>query len=112
MSVRVSITDNTAKIFFEDTQNAALAIRYMLDAIDFTANPRTPKREGNLRKDILKTVVGTKGSIKWQKNYAYFQEAKQHGRYTTPGTGPHYAENAVRQVVDHADVYFKKARLI
>lgn len=110
MSVKFS--DNTAKIIFEHDNSTSLAIRYMLDAIETTAFPKTPKRDGNLRKDILKQVLGKKGIITWKKNYAVYQEKKQFVNYSTPGTGPHFAEGAVRKVTDNSAQYFRKARLI
>lgn len=109
MSVRY--TDNTAKIISDTAKGANLAVRFMLDDIDRSAFPITPKREGNLRRDILKSVLGTKGTITWGKRYAIYQESKQYANYTTPGTGPHYAEKSVHKVADNYQVYFKKANI-
>lgn len=108
----VKITDNTATIVTDNLRNANLALRFMVEDVERIARPVTPKKMGNLRKDILKTVIGLRGTIKWDKKYAIYQEKKQFKNYTTPGTGPHYAENSVKQVVDNAEKYFKKARLI
>lgn len=108
----VKIHDNTATIVTDTLKGANLALRFMLEDVERIARPVTPKKEGNLRKDILKSVLGLRGTIKWDKNYAIYQEKKQFKNYTTPGTGPHYAENSVKQVVANADKYFKKARLI
>jgi len=84
----------------------------MLEGIDKTAGPRTPKDKGNLRNDVLKSVIGRKATIAWTKEYAIYQEEKQFANYTTPGTGPHFAKNAVQAVTDDAEQYFKKARLV
>lgn len=110
MSVKVE--DNTARIIVDSTKGANLALRFMLDDIDRAARPVTPKKQGNLRNDIVKSVLGLRGTIKWEKNYAIFQEKKQFRNYTTPGTGPHFAENSVKKIVNKADDYFRKARLI
>lgn len=110
MSVKVD--DNTATIVTDSLKGANLALRFMLDDIDRVANPVTPKKEGNLRRDLFKSVQGLRGTIKWQKGYAAVQEKKQFKNYTTPGTGPHYAENAVKKVTARSQEYFKKARLI
>lgn len=108
----VKYTDNTAKINTDTVKGVNLAIRFMLDAIDKNAFYNTPKRLGNLRRDITKTVLGHQGTIVWGKKYAIYQETKQYANYTTPGTGPHYAENAVKKVADDAESYFKKARVL
>lgn len=113
----VKITDNTPQVSISTERGISLAIRYMLDGIDQIANPRTPKDTNRLRSDITKQVLGKKGTITWHKKYAQAQEAGIiHGspvrNYTTPGTGPHFAENAVRQVVEDSGTYFRKAGLI
>lgn len=110
MSVRV--TDNTARIITDTSLGANLALRFMLDDIDRIANPKTPKKEGDLRSGITKTVLGLKGKIAWNKSYAAIQENNQFVNYTTPGTGPHFAENAVKKVLSDSESYFRKARLI
>lgn len=103
----VKIKDNTVKIIVNTDSNINLALRKMLDDIDKEAMPKTPRKTGELRKDILKSVIGKKGKIKWGMNYALYQEKKLFSHYTTAGTGPHYAENAVNKVVNNADKYFK-----
>lgn len=110
MSVKVN--DNTATLVTDSLRGANLALRFMLEDIERVAQPVTPKKEGNLRKDILKSVLGLRGTIKWQKGYAIFQEKKQFRNYTTPGTGPHFAENSVMKITSKSDEYFRKARLI
>ncbi len=109
MSVRY--TDNTATIISNTVKGANLAVRFMLDDIDKLAYPITPKREGNLRRDIVKSVLGTKGTIMWGKRYAIYQESKQYANYTTPGTGPHYAEKSVKKVADNYQAYFRRANI-
>lgn len=107
------ITDNTNQIILEITRNSSLALRYMTDEIQAIAEPRTPKQKGDLRRNVLKTVVGLSGKIKWAQKYASRQEGgKGITRYTTSGTGPHYAENAVIAVTKSPEAVFKKARLI
>lgn len=108
----VEINDNTVTYKNQMSLNANLALRFITDAIQQTANPKTPKRLGNLRNDTVKQVVGLHGTIEWRKRYAGYQETKQYKHYTTPGTGPHYAENAVKTVANDSDQYFRKAGLI
>jgi hypothetical protein len=110
-------TSNTSVILSTTAHNASLGLRLLTDAIVKTAAPKTPKRKGNLRNDVLKQVLGLHASIRWDKRYAQVQETgvikgSRIRKYTTPGTGPHFAENAVRTEVQRADDYFKQADLI
>lgn len=109
MSAKVK--DNTTQLLREIEINASVALRLMCDAVVVDSTPNTPQDKGNLRRDILKQVLGLSGKITWAKNYAVFQESKQYRSYTTSGTGPHFAENAVKKVVKDQDVYFRKAGL-
>lgn len=115
MSVRV--TDNTPSLFIDIDRKVSLAIRYMLERIDITAEPKTPRKFGNLRRDVIKQVLGKTGTIAWHKKYAAAQEAgvirgSRIRNYTTPGTGPHYAADAVKAVVASSEQDFRKAKLI
>lgn len=114
----VNTIDNTSRIQIDIQRKSNLALRFMLEGIDRTASPKTPKDTGILRNSPQKQVLGTTGTITWPQKYAQPQEAGViHGsrvrNYTTPGTGPHFAENAVaKEAVDNAAMYFKKAGLI
>jgi hypothetical protein len=115
MSVKVVDYHPTIKI--KTTRAASLAVYFMLDGIDRTAFPKTPMRKGELRKDTRKSVSGSKGTITWSERYAAVQEAGSRKgvrftHYTTAGTGPHFAEDAVNKVASDADSYFRKANLI
>lgn len=101
-------TSNHAQISADVINGASLAIRLMLAEIHRLADPVTPKKHGNLRADVLKEVQGTTGKITWTKEYAIYQETKQFKNYTTPGTGPHFAEKSVVDVADRSDSFFKR----
>lgn len=105
----VKVTSNRLQIMSETDNKTSLAIRFMLDAIDKTAEPKTPKKHGNLRSDKVKVVQGKRGYIAWSKNYAIYQEKKQFSNYTTPGTGPHFAEDSAKKVAEDSETYFRKA---
>lgn len=107
----VNIQDNTATVTAEVHAKGPLALRFMLDDIDKISTPNTPRDKGDLRLNKLKQVLGMHATIQWRQDYAADQEDNQHINYTTPGTGPHYAENAVKQVVANASQYFKRAGL-
>lgn len=115
MSVKVQ--DNTSQILTDARRNSNLALRLMTEAIHQEAQPHTPKKEGFLSRDVLKQVLGLKAKIVWNKTYAVPQEAgvvrgRKIRNYSTPGTGPHFAENAIVKINDRASQFFKKARLI
>lgn len=88
-----------------------------LDDMDRIAKPNTPHDKGNLSRDVLKTVGNGKGKIQWRKVYAQVQErgvirGSKIRHYTTPGTGPHFAENAAKEVDRKgAGYYLSKAGL-
>ncbi|RDH76345.1 hypothetical protein DVS77_21565 [Mycolicibacterium moriokaense] len=107
MSVRS--VDNTPIFLSNTRRKASTALRFMLDAIDTESTPHTPKKTGDLRNRKLKQVLGLTARITWGTNYAGWQETKQFANYTTPGTGPHFAEDAVNKVLDDAPKYFRKA---
>lgn len=108
----VVYTSNVAKIKGDNTQRASLFLRFMAEDIVDTAEPNTPKKIGDLRNRILKQVLGLTGKVVWNVNYAVFQELKQFKNYTTPGTGPHFAENAVNKSRERTADIAKKAGLI
>jgi len=108
----VKITDNTAKIILDTTRKSNLALRLMAEHIQDIAEPNTPRDTGDLRRNVLKRVLGLHGVIQWRQKYASILEGKQFANYTTAGTGPHYAENAVNAGVKDTDKIFRKARLI
>lgn len=110
----VKIQDNTPKLKIDVQRGINLTLRYALDEVDKLAFPKTPKDRGELRKNIRKTVSASRGTIQWASNYAAFQERGYSSgpirRYTTPGTGAHFAENAVKAV--DIEAMARKAKLI
>lgn len=73
----VKSTDNTVTFLAEATRKTNLALRFMLDAIDSTANPNTPKDKGDLRNNKIKIVSNLHDTIQWRSKYAGAQEAGQ-----------------------------------
>lgn len=112
MSVRVHITDNTGKVRQDLESKASIFLRLMAEGIVRTSQRRTPKKTGRLRADVLKQVLGLRGKIVWGKNYASRMEDIQFKNYTTPGTGPHYAESAVKAGVRATQSIAREAGLI
>lgn len=117
-----TITDNTANVKFQLENGLGLAIRMMLDDVYVSANPNTPQKYGDLRARVIRKMESnTRGAIQWQSNYAEVQEKGyrqtkdgriiQFRNYTTPGTGPHYAQNAVEQL-ESLPVYLQKVGLL
>ncbi len=108
-------TDNTERIVSEKSNKVSLLLRVALEAIHKEADPNTPKLEGLLRANVRKNVVGKRGSIRWGQKYAAYQErgytSGKVRRYTTPGTGAHFAEKAVKKVDKERDKYFRMVGL-
>lgn len=105
------IVDRTSSVISTIQQRGSVFLRNVAEEIVSESTPRTPKKTGQLRRDILKQVLGLKGKVVWNKRYASIQETKQFRNYTTPGTGPKFAENAVRKVVGKANVIAKRSGL-
>lgn len=108
----VKVIDNTPKVRLETAQQASTFLRFMADEILKLSERGTPKRSGDLRQRVLRQVLGLHGVVEWRVGYAAKQETTQYRNYTTPGTGPHYAENAVKQAVGKTAEVARKARLI
>lgn len=108
----VSLTDNTRNIEDNITQKANLFLRNMSEFVVNAAEPNTPKDTGRMRADVVKQVLGLKAKIIWGKNYAVYQETKQFRNYTTPGTGPHFAKNAIEQGKKNTSKIARSAGLI
>lgn len=113
------ITDHTGAVRSQTIQRASTFLRVAADNILDNAKPNTPKKLGNLSRDVLRRVNGLHGEIEWRKVYAQYQErgmrrdgSRRVRKYTTPGTGPHYAENAVKKVVANTNIIARLAHLI
>lgn len=114
------ITDRSPAVESTITQKASIFLRFVAEEIVNIAKPSTPASAVNprLRNDVLKQVLGLHAIIKWDKVYAQYQEAGERAdgshkvkNYTTPGTGPHFAEKAVKQVLQRTQQIAKKAGL-
>ena len=110
MSVR--ITDNTPQIKSMFSIKASIFLRRMADQIVKISTPKTPKKTGDLRRGVVKQVLGLKGTIKWGKNYAVHQETKKFRNYTTPGTGPNFAVDAVKKGANKTSAVARSVGLI
>lgn len=103
--------DRSAHVKQTIHRKGSVMLRRILDGVDKTADPRTPKDTSDLRLNKLKQVLGLKAIIQWRQKYAAIQEEKQFQNYTTPGTGPHYARNAVKKVSGELPKYAREANL-
>lgn len=106
------VTDNTNNVINELTQKASIFLRLMADEIVNISTPITPKKSGRLRMDVVKQVLGLKGKIIWGKNYGVYQEEKQFKNYTTPGTGPHFAQKGAEGGVEKTRSVAQRSGLI
>lgn len=113
------ITDNTVTFELKATQKSNLFLREFAEQVVSTAQPLTPLKDNFLRKDVLKQVLALKGKIVWNKKYASYQErgmradgSKKVRKYTTPGTGAHFARDSVKTVAAIEGQIMRKVGLI
>lgn len=106
------VTDNTGAVKNQLLVKSNIFLRLMGDSIGKIADPNTPKKTGRLRMDRVVQVLGTHGKIVWGKDYAARMEQVQFKNYTTAGTGPHYAEDAIEKAVQDTARIAKIAGLI
>lgn len=112
----VKVIDNTAKIRVSTQARTQVFLRMLVEDVDNNAAPITPRDEGMLRNSTMKRVIGNRGTIAWNKRYAAPQEAgivgpthAQVRKYSTPGTGAHYAERAVRKTLANASSILRRS---
>ena len=94
------VIDNTDLVEFMVRNRVATTNRLLLEEAHAISLHRTPMKTGALRTMV---VDGETGEIRWNAPYAIYQEEKQFQNYTTPGTGPHFAESAVQGAMDKID---------
>lgn len=93
-----------------------IGMRQLIEDIHRTSRPITPMLTGDLRGDVTKTTTRrgdlVRGTIEWNRPYAWYQErGYTRGpvrRYTTPGTKAHFAEESVKRVTSSSKRYFGK----
>lgn len=115
----VRYTDNTMQVKGNVGQKTSTFLRLMLDKIHDIAKPKTPKKDGNLKNDVLKQVLGHHGTMVWNKDYAAVQErgSRRDGsyrikNYSTPGTGPTYARDAVNEGIKDTPIIASRAGIV
>jgi len=110
------ITDNTVHIQTKMKTNLPIALRLMANDVKSEAEPKTPQKTGMLRANVRINAGLKRARIHWGQDYAKYQERGYTSgpvrKYTTPGTGAHFAENAVKKVARHAERYMRKARVV
>lgn len=102
----VKFHDNTDAFKAREKVRLSVGLRKLLDGIQRKAEPNTPREFGDLRRNVRKQVLGLSAIIQWRQQYAAIQEEKQFKHYTTPGTGPHFARDAVHGEVKRPLKYF------
>lgn len=96
----VRVIDNTDLVNFLVKTRVSTVNRLLLEEAHMISLHRTPMKTGALRTMVQKVVDGESGEIRWNAPYAIYQEEKQFTNYTTPGTGPHFAESAMQGAMD------------
>jgi hypothetical protein len=108
----VTVTDYTPRVKETLQQKASIFLRMMSEEILAISTPKTPRDTGQLRGQVSRQVLGLTGKMTWERPYAMVQEATQFKHYTTSGTGPHYAENAVKEGISRTGDVARKVGLI
>lgn len=114
LTTSVVVTDNTDIVRRNMRSRIANGLNEMSNQVIRISNPKTPKKIGKLRKNIVKKLVSDyERQVVWKQPYAAVQErgirkgSRRFRNYTTPGTGAKFAENAKNEVEKNAARYFK-----
>jgi hypothetical protein len=114
-----TIKDNTAQLSSQFKVRGNVFLRMMADDIVRQSEPMTPRDKGNLRRDVLRQVLGLNGKIEWRKAYASYQERGKRAdgtrvirNYTTPGTGAGFARKGVEKGIKNTQKVAKASQLI
>lgn len=97
-----------ASLMVQTESNAPL---YFTKQFKRNVVPLTPRKTSYLRRSIVSQVIRNRARIGWRAPYAQEQEqgytvpSKPYRKYTTPGTGPHFAERAMEQTKKDMDVF-------
>lgn len=111
MTVKVEVDHNEDQLIRRMKSKILLADRMLLEDIHRESRYNTPlsrglPSDGDLREQVKKQIIGDVAMITWNVPYASYQERGKRfdgshivKHYTTPGTGPWFAKNAVKKVV-------------
>lgn len=112
---------------FEDNSKYIMALmqnrkflfgQYMASDIKRRAISITPNKYGNLHTQIYVKGYGETTSITWRMPYAAYQERGMRAdgthvvrNYTTPGTGPHFAQQSVHETLTEFGDLWKRTQI-
>lgn len=117
LGAKVTIEDNSGRFITASTQLLDTALERMSFDVKQIATIRVPFKDNGLQKSADNKRLGLlKHRVVFDKEYAAYQEnarrkdgSRKVRKYTTPGTGPHYLENAAAQVTKDGINYLKQA---
>lgn len=106
----VTVESNMQQASASIKQRASVGLRRAVEDVFTISRPKTPQKTGDLRNRTRKQVLGLSGLAAWDVNYAVYPE-RGYGsglmvNWTTAGTGPHFAESAVKTVASQPSKYF------
>lgn len=104
----VKITDNSDLAKFKVESDVMIINRLIIEDIHYRSSPVTPMKTGNLRLKVDKVTDGKQSIIRWLSPYSSRQENVYFKHYTTPGTGPHFARDSVRDTMNNLDEQIRK----
>lgn len=118
MSASSVFDDHTADAELLITRSATELPRMFVEQFKKNVIPLTPMRSGALRRSIVTQVIGYEANIAWRLPYAIDQDAgvdqktgRVYKKYTTPGTGPHFKDQALALTMRQVDPMFKELGL-
>lgn len=110
------IVSNRAELVAMMSNRAIYANSLWAHDIKRSSLAQTPLKSHQLRASIKTPAQGTKQRIIWDQPYAQYQErgmrydgTHQIKNYTTAGTGPWFAKNAVKKSLKKLPNYFAEA---
>lgn len=104
----VKITDNSDLAKFKVESDVMIINRLIIEDIHSRSSTITPMKTGNLRLKVDKTTDGKQSIIRWLSPYSARQENVHFKHYTTPGTGPHFARDSVKDTMNNLNEQIRK----
>lgn len=109
---------NSARTENNISNKLGLMCRLLVEDVYRNSLKTTPMKYGDLRKTVNRRIENNRGIIEWTAPYAAYQERGMRAdgshvvrNYTTPGTGKHYAKDAVIETLEKIGDYARKAGL-
>lgn len=112
---KVQVTNNTERFISDTGMKLNAGMRFIGELAVEKAEPLTPRRKGDLRRNVKVRMDTTRPrvTLTWTKEYAAAQEVgtvrgRPIKKYNTAGTGKGYARKGVQQAIKQAPSIMKR----